>query len=305
MTPIPMVALLVAVIVAPLLPGIAARTVAALTGRRGAPVLQPYFDLARLFRKGSVVSVTTSWVFAAAPVVLPAGALLALALLPLDGRAALLSFPGDPLAFAALLALGRFAVVLAGLDTGSSFEGMGASRALFFSALTEPLLLLAFVALALVTGALSLSGMLGAAGAMAWTHGSATLVMTGVSLFVLLLAEAGRVPVDDPATHLELTMIHEVTVLDHSGPDLALIQLGAALQFAALGALILGALTPRGQLPAALAVELLPVGLAVVALLVGVVESVMARLRLDRVPRLLLAAAALSVVGVLIQVGRP
>jgi len=300
-----LIAALVVLLFAPLLPGIAAKTVASLTGRRGAPVWQPWFDLARLVRKGSVISVTTSWVFRAAPLVLPATALIALALLPLDGRRSIVSFPGDPLAFAALLALGRFAIVLAGLDTGSSFEGMGASRALTFSALTEPLLLLAFVALALATGALSLSGMLGVAGAATWAHGSATLVMTSVSLFVLLLAEAGRVPVDDPATHLELTMIHEVVVLDHSGPDLALIQFGAALQFAAFAAVIVGLLTPRAGLPPALAIALLPLALGLVAVLVGVVESVMARLRLDRVPRLLLAAAALSVLGVLLRVGRP
>ena len=305
MSPSSFAAAAVAVVAAPLLPGIAAKTTAALTGRRGAPVIQPLLDLFRLFRKGTVISVTTSWVFRAAPVVLPVASLTALTLLPLDGRRAIVSFPGDPLAFAALLALGRFAVVLGGLDTGSSFEGMGASRALFFSTLTEPLLLLAFSALALATGALSLDGMLGAAGAATWAHGSATLVMTSVSLFVLLLAEAGRVPVDDPATHLELTMIHEVIVLDHSGPDLALIQLGSALQFAAFGALIVGVLTPRASLPPVVAVVLLPLGLAAVAVAVGVVESIMARLRMERVPRLLLAASALSVLGVMLGVGRP
>ena len=305
MTVSSLAAAVVAVLAAPLLPGIAAKTTAALTGRRGAPVIQPWLDLLRLFRKGTVISVTTSWIFRAAPIVLPVVALTALAMLPLDGRRAIVTFPGDPLAFAALLALGRFAVVLGGLDTGSSFEGMGASRALFFSALTEPLLLLAFASLALATGALSLNGMLGAAGAATWAHGSASLVMTSVSVFVLLLAEAGRVPVDDPATHLELTMIHEVIVLDHSGPDLALIQLGSALQFAALGAVIVGVLTPRAALPPAVAIALLPVGLFVLAVAVGVVESIMARLRMDRVPRLLLAASALSVLGVMLGVGRP
>jgi formate hydrogenlyase subunit 4 len=288
-------------VLAPALPGLAAKTVAALTGRRGAPVLQPYADLARLLGKGSVTSVTASWVLRSAPIAIPATAIVAACLLPLDGRRALLAFPGDPLAFAALLALGRFTLVLAGLDTGSSFEGMGASRELAFASLTEPALLLGLVALSLTTGSLSLTGMLGGPLASAWAQAAPTLAMVGVSLFIVLLAEAGRVPVDDPATHLELTMIHEVVVLDHAGPDLALVLYGGWLRFALLGTLVIGTIVPRARFGPLGSLATLVLGLVLVAVLVGVVESMVARLRLARVPQLLLAASALSVLGVLLR----
>jgi formate hydrogenlyase subunit 4 len=302
MTPASLMALAVVLGLAPALPGVASKTVAVLSGRRGAPLLQPYLDLARLLGKGSVTSVTTTWAFRAAPIAIPATAIVAAFLLPLDGRRALLAFPGDLVAFAALFALGRFVLVLAGLDTGSSFEGLGASRELTFASFSEPALLLGLAALALTTGTPSLTGMLGAPLAQAWPQSSATLVMVAVSLFIVMLAEAGRVPVDDPATHLELTMIHEVIVLDHGGPDLALILYGSALKFALFGVLVLGALVPRSALTPASSVGVLGAGLLLLAVVVGVVESLMARLRLVRIPQLLLAASALSVLGVLLRV---
>ncbi len=277
-------------LVAPLLPGVAAKTKALLTGRRGAPVLQLYRDLHKLWGKGAVYSTTTTWLFRLAPVVVVATALMAACVVPLDGRHALVSFTGDLVTFAYLLGLGRFMLVLAGLDTGSSFEGMGASREVTFSAFAEPALFLCFAGLALATRDLSLTGMLGAP----------SLVMIGVSLFLVLLAEASRVPVDDPATHLELTMIHEVIVLDHSGPDLALILYGSALKLALFGALLVGVFVPRATLPGPAAIGLLGIGLVAVALLVGVVESVMARLRLSRVPQFLIAGSVLASLGVIL-----
>ncbi|MBX6363508.1 MAG: NADH-quinone oxidoreductase subunit H [Gemmatimonadetes bacterium] len=293
-------ALAAVLLTAPLLPGIVVRTKSFLTGRRGAPVLQLYYDLWKLFRKGTVYSTTTTWVFRAAPVVVLATLLTAALFLPLDGRAAPVHFAGDLLAFAGLLALGRFALVLGGLDTGSSFEGMGASREVTFASFAEPALFLCFIALVLATGDLSLSDMLGAPLAAVWPRAAAALTLVGASLFVLLLAENSRVPVDDPATHLELTMIHEVIVLDHGGPDLALIQLGGALKLAIFGALVVGVLVPRAGLGVAAAIAALLVGLGVVAVLVGVVESVMARLRLTRVPQLLVGAAALALFAVIL-----
>lgn len=286
--------------IAPLLPGIAAKTKARLTGRRGAPVLQPYRDLARLWRKGVVYSRDTSWVFRFAPIALVATAAFAASLVPLDGQRAMLSFSGDFVAFAYLLALGRFLLVLAALDTGSSFEGMGASREVTVAAFAEPTLFLAFVALVLATGDLSLGGALGGPLSQAWLGAAPALVMVTVSLFLVLLAEGSRVPVDDPATHLELTMIHEVMVLDHSGPDLALILYGHALKLALFGSLLVGTLVPRAALTAPLAMAVLVLGLIVVAVAVGIVESVMARLRLNRVPQFLTAASALAALGVIL-----
>jgi len=295
------VALVVVVVMAPALPGIATRTRAFLTGRRGAPILQLYGDLAKLFRKNVVYSRVTTPVFRAAPIVGLATVLTAGALLPLDGHSALLSFSGDLVAFTGLLALGRFAIVLAGLDTGSSFEGMGASREVTIATFVEPVLFLCFAGLVLATNELSLAGMLGERLGGVWTAAFPSLALTAAALFVVALAEASRVPVDDPATHLELTMIHEVIVLDHSGPDLGLILYGHAVKLALFAALVVSALIPRGLLAPWLAIVVLVGGLALVAVAIGIVEASMARLRMNRVPQFLVAAAALAVFGVLLQ----
>lgn len=287
--------------ITPLLPALAGRTVAWLTGRRGAPLLQPYRDLAKLLGRGAVYSCTTTWVFRLAPPVIVATGLAAACLLPLDGRHPVAGFGGDMIAFAGLLALGRMTLVLAALDTGSSFEGMGASRDLAFSSLVEPGLFLSLTALALATGQLSISGMMGAPLADVWAQAAATIAMVAASLFILLTAEAGRGPVDDPATHLELTMIHEVTALDHGGLDLAFVLYGGALKFALFAALVVGVLAPRAWLGGPFSLAILVAGLAAVSVLVGVVESVMARLRLGSVSRWLLLASALPVLGILLR----
>lgn len=293
-------ALAVLMVVAPAIPGIATRTKSLFTGRRGAPVMQLYFDLWKLVRKGTVYSTTTTWVFRAGPIVVLASLIVATLFLPLDGSSAPAHFTGDLVAFAGLLALGRFALVLAGLDTGSSFEGMGASREVMVATFAEPTLFLCFLALVLATNDLSLSGMLGAPLAVAWPRAAASLTLAGLSLFVLLLAENSRVPVDDPATHLELTMIHEVIVLDHSGPDLAVVLYGSALKLSVFAALIVCLFVPRAGVAPAVATAALVVGLVVVAILVGIVESVMARLRLTRIPQLLVTAAALAAFGIIL-----
>jgi formate hydrogenlyase subunit 4 len=290
---------------APLLPGLAVRTKSFIAGRRGPPLLQLYADLAKLLRKGAVYSSTTSAVFPLAPVVLAGTTLAAAALLPLDGRAAPMAFVGDVVAFGGLLALGRFVLVLAAMDTGSSFEGMGASREVAFASLVEPGLYLCFAALAVATRSFSLTGMLGEPLARVWVSAAPALVLVGASLFVLTLAENGRVPVDDPATHLELTMIHEVMVLDHGGPDLALVLYAGSVKLALFGAMLVAVLVPRAGLPPAGSVLVLVVGLGVVAVAVGVVESVMARLRLTRVPQFLVAAAALSTFALMLLVSTP
>jgi formate hydrogenlyase subunit 4 len=160
-TPRSLVALGILAVVAPALSGIAVKTKSLLTGRRGPPVLQLYYDLWKLVRKGTVYSRTTTWVFRAGPVIVLASLVVAALFLPLDGRAGPVSFAGDLVAFAGLLALGRFALVLAGMDTGSSFEGMGASREVTIASFAEPTLFLCFIALVLATGDMSLSGMLG------------------------------------------------------------------------------------------------------------------------------------------------
>ena len=173
MNPLPLVTLVLVLGLAPLLPGVATRTRALLTGRRGAPVYQLYSDLAKLWRKGVVYSTSTTAIFRLAPVAVTVTAILAACLLPLDGRQSVVTFSGDLIAFASLLALGRFSLVLAGLDTGSSFEGMGASREVTFASFAEPALFLCLIALVRATGSLSLAGMLGAPLGEAWPAASA------------------------------------------------------------------------------------------------------------------------------------
>jgi formate hydrogenlyase subunit 4 len=279
----------------PLLLGVVNRVKAIFAGRRGPPLLQPYHDLARLLRKGTVYSRTTTWVFRAGPVVGLAAVATAGIMLPVAGEPALASFPGDFVLFAYLLALARFATALAALDTGSSFEGMGAAREVSFASMAEPALFLCLLVMARATGSLSLSGMLGPSLAPAWGTAAPALLLSGLALLVVALAENARIPVDDPNTHLELTMIHEVMVLDHSGPDLAFILYGAALKLLLFGALLVR-LALGFQVPGLWAAEAVFVlGLLAFAVLVGVIESVMARLRLTRVPQMLVGASVLSV----------
>jgi formate hydrogenlyase subunit 4 len=287
--------------IAPLLPGVAAKTIAMLTGRRGAPLLQPYRDLRRLLAKDLVYSTITTWIFRAAPVAWMMSVIAAAVLVPLDGRAAMARFSGDLFLFAGLLAAGRFALTLAALDTGSSFEGMGVSRELMIGSFVEPVLFVGFLTLTLATGGSSLTELFGPRVAAAWPHVGASLAMVAVSLMLLLLAEAARGPIDDPATHLELTMIHEVMVLDHGGPDLALILYGSALRFALFGSLIVNLVWPRGGLPAPVALAGLAVGLVAVAVVVGVIETSMARLRMLRVPQYLVSAGVLASLGALLM----
>ncbi|HVI95870.1 MAG TPA: NADH-quinone oxidoreductase subunit H, partial [Anaeromyxobacter sp.] len=211
----------------PLLLGIVNRTKAVFAGRVGPPLVQPYLDLAKLLRKGAVYSRTTTWVFRAGPVIGLAAVAAAGLLLAMGGAPAALSFGGDFVLFAYLLGLARFFTALAALDTGSPFEGMGAAREVTFASLAEPALFLCLLVLARATGTISLSGMLGAALPAAWGSAGPALLLAAIALFVIALAENARIPVDDPNTHLELTMIHEVMVLDHGGPDLAFILYGA------------------------------------------------------------------------------
>jgi formate hydrogenlyase subunit 4 len=287
----------------PLLPGIAARVKAIAAGRRGPPLLQPYRDLLKLLRKGAVYGHGTTWVFRAGPVVTLAAALAAGLVLPLGDRTAPLSFSGDVIAFVALLGVGRFFTVAAALDTGSSFEGMGASREASFGALAEPVLLLVLALLCVAAGGAGFAQVLEPIGEAAAALRHPVLLVAAAALFVVLLAENARIPVDDPATHLELTMIHEVMVLDHGGPDLAFVQYGAAVKLFLFAALLAHLVLPfpAGALSGA---ATLLAGVAGAAVAVGLVESTMARLRLARVPQLLVAAGALAALGLAVLLQR-
>lgn len=293
---------LLALLVAPLLLGIINKTKALFAGRRGAPLLQPYYDVLKLLRKGAVYSRSTTFLFRAGPIISLVAIIVALLLLPLGGKTAALAFTGDLILFAYVLGLVRFFTVTAALDTASSFEGMGASREVFFSAFAEPALFCGLIVLAKSTGALSLSAMLGPALAPVWKVNAAPLVLIVLSLLAVLLAENSRIPVDDPNTHLELTMIHEVMVLDHSGPDFAFVQYGAALKLLLSEALLVRILVPVASDNLFVATGVFLAGLAGISILVGVVESVMARLRLLVVSRFLVAATIIAAFAIALVV---
>lgn len=294
------VGMLAGLLLAPLLGGVINRVKAFFAGRTGQPLLQPYRDIAKLLRKGAAFSTTTGEMLRLGPAVGVAAGVVGLTLLPLGGSRAPVAFSGDFLLLFGLLALARFCIVLAALDTGSAFEGMGASREVAFSALAEPAVLLAVGALVRATDAQSLSAAVGAVWEDVWRPAMPAAVLVAAAFAVVLLCENARIPFDDPNTHLELTMIHEVMVLDHSGPDFGLVLYGGALKLWIFSALLAGVAVPvrtgSPWLDAAAAVG----GIFLVAVGVGVVESSMARLRLVRVPQLLVGAAVMAALAVLL-----
>jgi formate hydrogenlyase subunit 4 len=290
--------LLFSLLLAPLLIGVINRVKAFWAGRKGQPLFQLYFDLAKLIRKDAVYSRTTSWIFRAAPIITLAGLGVVLLMIPWGGMPAALAFSGDYVLVAYLLGVGRFFTIIAALDTGSSFEGMGASREAIFSALTEPILLAVLATLVRLTECMSLTDLYYGVSLELWTVSGAALILVVVAILVVLLTENSRIPVDDPTTHLELTMIHEVMVLDHSGPDFAFILYGSALKLWVISALLAGLIIPIRTENMLIDGAAFLAGMLAVAAVVGTIESTMARFRLLRIPQLLVGAAAISTVGI-------
>ena len=290
---------LVVLVLAPLLFGIINKTKAVFAGRTGQPLLQSYYDLWKLFNKGAVYSQTSSWVFRLGPIVGLAVVFTAAALVPFGRLPAVIAFDGDVILFAYLFGLMRFFTVLSALDTGSAFEGMGASREVMFSALAEPAFLIGLAAISAQRHSLSLTGMFSGTGTVLGDPIGPVQLLVAFSIFIVFLAENSRMPIDDPNTHLELTMIHEVMVLDNSGPDFGFITYASALKMWLLGAMLVGILVPgNGNVWIDMSISI--VAVFVLAVLVGVVESSMARLRLLHIPQLLLIANALSILALIL-----
>ena len=288
--------LLLWLLLAPLLPGIINKVKAWVAGRRGPPVLQLYFDLARLWRKGVVMSDLASPGFVIGPAVAwvaVAAAAMLVPLIPLGASGAALSFRGDVFLLIYLLALARFATAWAAMETGSAFEGMGAVREVSYAVLSEAAIITAVLSLSVETGTVTLSTMLApSAGAGA--------VLLAAGLFTVLLAENCRVPFDDPNTHLELTMVHEVMVLDHSGPPLAVILHGASLKLLLFSVFLTEAVLPLAGLPPWAVAGAVLAGVLVITVGVGLVESLLARLAFRRVPLLLTTAFLLCLFALLV-----
>jgi formate hydrogenlyase subunit 4 len=297
--------LVLLLLLAPFVSGCIKNWKAKLQNRRGPRIWQPYADILKFLRKDMVISEHASWVFLFAPHVVFLTALLAGLMVPMVTAQAPLSLFGGVLAVVGLLALGRFFLALGGLDPGSAFGGMGSSREMTIAAIAEPALMLAIFTVAITAGSTDLSQIVQATLGPTWKWFNPIHVMAFAALFVVLLAETGRIPVDNPATHLELTMIHEAMLLEYSGRYLALMEWGASIKQLVLMTLLVNVFFPIGiaadNTPAALAIGLLAYLLKLFALsaAVVVVETTNAKLRLFRVPDLLSAAFVLASLALL------
>jgi formate hydrogenlyase subunit 4 len=296
--------LVILLALSPFIIGLIRKVKARLQCRKGAGVLQPYADLAKLFHKQPVISSTTSWIFTATPYIVFASTLAAGLLVPIFVSQNPFNFAGNVIALVYLLAVGTFFLILAGLDAGSTFGGMGSSREAILATLSEPAMMLSIFAIALTAGSTNLSTIVHKTALM---EGIITAppphLMALVAFFVVVLAETGRVPVDNPATHLELTMIHEAMLLEYSGRYLALLEWAAGIKLVVFLSVIANVFAPWGiatsVTPASVAIGMIVyvVKVSALALLIGMIESMFAKLRLFRVPELLGAAFILSLLA--------
>ncbi|MCI5144743.1 MAG: hydrogenase [Candidatus Electrothrix sp. AR3] len=284
-----------ALLIAPLFPAVIQKVKAWFGGRQGPPLLINYYTLAKLLQKGSVYSTSTSFVFQLGPLVSVSTGLLLLLFFPLGGSAPLFSFHGDVILLFYFMGLGRFFTILAALDTASPFQGMGAAREAFFSSLAEPTIFAVLFLFFKLSGSLSFAGFFtGPSSPISLVGGhGAVVLLAAVGLYIVMLTENSRIPVDDPATHLELTMIHEVMILDHSGPDLALIELGAWCKLlfytSFLSSIIYFPQFDSGLLNTIIFYCIV----MIIYASIGIVESITARYKMNLVPKFILNSFAL------------
>jgi len=279
---------------APLFMGVILKVKAFFGGKQGPPWLIKYYTLIKLLRKGSVYSTSTSFIFKLGPVVSFVTAFMLLLFFPFAGLPPVLSFHGDVVILFYLLGLGRFFTVLAALDTASPFEGMGAAREVFFSALAEATIFIILALFFRLSGSLSfVEYFSGDQVVNLWSQSAALILLVLIALFIVLLTENSRVPVDDPATHLELTMIHEVMILDHSGPDLALIEMGAFCKMLFYASFVSCLLYPFHIGYPVVNIVIFAVIMTMIYAAVGLVESITARYKMDMVPNFILTSFAL------------
>jgi formate hydrogenlyase subunit 4 len=286
---------LAAILVAPFFSGLILKIKAFFGGKKGPPLLINYYTLIKLIKKGSVYSNSTTAVFKLGPIISLAASVTVLMFLPIAGYDPIFSFKGDVIFVLYILGLGRFFTIAAAMDTASPFEGMGAAREAYFPIICEAAMFMILIFFYRVTGELQLSAFFaGSSPQMMWSSAGAPLVFIVISFFIILLTENSRVPVDDPATHLELTMIHEVMVLDHSGPDFALIELGSFCKLIFYSTIISKLILPFESAIFGFPLVMYIAGLLVVYVAVGVTESVIARYRMDKVPGFVLTSFALA-----------
>ena len=285
-----------------LMMGIIKKTKTFWAGKKGPSVFQPLYDFIRLMKKDFVISKTTSVVFRIAPIITFSTVLFAGLFVPLASGSALINIPAGLIVFAYTLALGKFASMISAMDTGSSFEGMGASREACFSTIVEPAFFIVIASIMALTGNYTfgaLSNIISSAG----SYGVLIIIFSIVVLFIMMLTEASRVPVDDPATHLELTMIHEVMILDNSGSDLALFSWANSIKLLLLSSLIANMIIPS-TVEGWLAVLLYLLIMFIISIIIGTVESGMARIRMSHVFEFIFIMSSISLVVLSLIIAR-
>ncbi len=298
--------LVLIILMAPFVNGVIKKVKALTQKRKGAPVLQMYFDLFKLIKKNTVVSETSSWIFKAAPYVVFSTSAVAALLVPATTMLTPEGFPGDIILLVYLLALGRFFMTLAGLDTGSTFGGMGSSREAMISSLMEPSILVSVFTAGLVAGTTSVPGIMRVTKEMGLPLAEPVFIMVFLAIVIIIIAETSRIPVDDPATHLELTMVHEAMILEYSGRHLALMEWGASIKQLVFITLLVNICLPHDQLVglagiAAVLVSLLVFFVKVVftAGLIALIEVSTVKFRFFSVPNLAALSFILSFIGFL------
>jgi len=292
---------------APLLTGVMRKVKARTQKRVGASVLQPYYDLSKLLKKSEVVSDQSSWVFRSAPWVMITATMTAALFVPAFLPYSPFGTVGDVLVVLGLFGLARFFTMLAGLDVASAFGGLGTSREMMMSSLAEPALFMSIFVVSLTLGGTNLSSMVEAAAQSAGFAAAPSMLFALIAFFIVALAETGRLPFDNPATHLELTMVHEAMVLEYSGKNLAMVQWSQSIKQLVLLALLVNLFIPAGM-PASLdagwavaaGAGVFLAKVVLLAMLVAYVETGVAKWRLFRVPDLLVMAIASSMIGVIL-----
>ena len=301
-----LVQLSVILLVSPLVNGVISKVKALSQKRKGAPLLQMYYDLFRLFKKSSVVSDTSSWVFKAAPYIFFSSTIAAALLVPVSNIVMLQDLPGDAIMLISILALGRFLMMAAALDTGSTFGGMGSSREAMISSLIEPSILISIFTIGLISKSTSLPKIMTAMSDIGFPLANSVFILTFLALFIIIIAETSRIPVDDPSTHLELTMVHEAMLLEYSGRHLALMEYGAAVKQLVFITLLVNVLIPTDQLITIVGVGALALSLAiylikviVISLLIAIIEVNTVKYRVFSIPNLAALAFILAFIGFL------
>lgn len=299
-----MLSLVLIIIASTFFTGIIIRTKSIASGRKGPGLFQPIKDVVRLFKKGVVYSETTSFIFQIAPTIYFSSVVMAMLVVPFGQSKGIVSFDGDFIFFAYVLALGKFFSIISAMDTGSSFEGMGASREALFSMFAEPAFFILMGSLALLSGHTSFQGMFAALHIGSYISYALAILGTFVLMMVAMI-ENSRMPMDDPKTHLELTMVHEVMILDNSGFDLGLILSAGYLKFAIYGALVVNLFI--GVFPLEYSIPMFFIIQIVLATGVGLIESFMARFRMSHNAQFIFALTSVSLLiffGVLLILGK-